>query len=364
MILNPSRLVVARKRRGLSRVGLAKASGLAVRSLTYYESAKVQPSEQAIRALAHALDFPEKFLYGPDIEEPSPSGSNFRALSTMTAKQRDAALALGAIAIELSKWIDRRFELPKPTVPDLYGFRDAEAAARAVRARWGLGERPVKNVVHLLEAHGVRVFSLPIDSSNVDAFSVWHRDVPFVFLNQSKSAERIRMDACHELGHLALHKKQGRPGRRHAELEANRFAAAFLVPADDLLASVPRGIFLTTVHRMKLRWGVSAIGLVHRLRALDLLTEWQYRTLCVEISKEGGRQRERDGTIRDNSQVLTKILGMLRDDGITQAAIADDLFLNPSELEGLLHGLTITSISGRRKGNRAQVPNKANLRIV
>ncbi|MDE0035668.1 MAG: XRE family transcriptional regulator [Deltaproteobacteria bacterium] len=364
MILNPSRLVVARKRRGLSRVGLAKASGLAVRSLTYYESAKVQPSEPAVRALAQALDFPEKFFYGPDIEEPSSSGSNFRALSTMTARQRDAALAVGAIAIEFSKWMDRRFELPKPTVPDLYGFRDAEAAARAVRAQWGLGERPINNVVHLLEAHGVRVFSLPIDSSNVDAFSVWHQGVPFVFLNQSKSAERLRMDVCHELGHLALHKKQGRPGRRQAELEANRFASAFLVPADDLLACVPRGLFLTTVHRMKVRWGISAIGLVHRLRALDLLTEWQYRTLCIEISKEGGRRTERDGTIRDNSQVLTKVLGMLRDDGITQGTIADDLSLNPSELEGLLHGLTITSIGGGRHGSKTQAPSKTHLRIV
>lgn len=364
MTFNPSRLVIARKRRGLSRVALARTSSLAIRSLTYYESGGVQPSEEAVRVLARILDFPEKFFYGVDLEEPSCSGSSFRALSTMTAAQRDAALAAGAIAIEFSKWIDRHFELPKPSLPDLYGFSDPEAAARALRTEWGLGEQPIKNVVHVLEAHGVRVFSLPTDSANVDAFSISHRDIPFVFLNQNKSAERARMDASHELGHLTLHKKHGGPRRRQAEFEADRFAAAFLMPSGDLLAHAPRGISLATLHRMKIRWGVSAIALVHRLRALNLLTEWQYRTLCIEISKEGGRRNERNGIIRDNSQILTKVFRMLRDEGITQASVANELLINPSELEGLLRGLTITSVNGGRVGEPQSRKNKANLRAV
>ena len=172
MNFNPSRLVIARKRRGLSRVALARASSLAIRSLTYYESSGVQPSEETVRVLARILHFPEKFFYGADIEEPSCNGSSFRALSTMTATQRDAALAAGAIAIEFSKWVNLRFELPKPSVPELPGFSDPETATKALRAEWGLGERPIKNVVHILEAHGVQVFSLPSDSANVDAFSV------------------------------------------------------------------------------------------------------------------------------------------------------------------------------------------------
>lgn len=364
MTFNPSRLVIARKRRGLSRVALARASSLAIRSLTYYESGNVQPSEEAIRVLARILDFPEKFFYGVDLEEPSCSGSSFRALSTMTAAQRDAALAAGAIAIEFSKWIDLRFELPKASVPELYGFNDPETAAKALRTEWGLGEQPIKNVVHVLEAHGIRVFSLPSDSANIDAFSVWHRDIPFVFLNQNKSAERARMDAAHELGHLTLHRKHGGPPRRHAELEANRFAATFLMPSGDLLAHASRGISLATVHRMKVRWGVAAIALVHRLRVLDLLTEWQYRTLCIEISKEGGRRNERNGIIRDNSQILAKVFGMLRDEGITQASVASELLINPSDLEALLRGLIITSVNGGRTGEPQARKNKTNLRAV
>lgn len=51
----------------------------------------------------------------------------------------------------------------------------------------------------------MRVFSLPIESVAIDAFSVWHQGTPFVFLNPMRSGERGRMDAAHELGHLTLH---------------------------------------------------------------------------------------------------------------------------------------------------------------
>ncbi|MET9565773.1 ImmA/IrrE family metallo-endopeptidase [Streptomyces tauricus] len=74
-----------------------------------------------------------------------------------------------------------------------------------VRTRWDLGQAPAPNMVHLLEAHGVRVFSLPPDSLEVDAFAVWRSGVPFVFLHTLKTVERARFFAAHELGHLVMH---------------------------------------------------------------------------------------------------------------------------------------------------------------
>src|SRR5688572_9096681 len=162
-IFNASRLIIARKRRAWSRIALARATGLAVRSLAYYESGEVVPSEQAVTVLARILRFPRAYFFGPDLEEPNCEGASFRALSTVTSGQRDSALAAGALAIALSKWIEARFEIPEPSLSSLRGF-EPEAAAQALRAEWKLGERPIKNVIHLLEAHGVRVFSLPVDS--------------------------------------------------------------------------------------------------------------------------------------------------------------------------------------------------------
>lgn len=364
MAFNPSRLVLARKRRGLSQTSLARICDIGLRSLCYYESGAVEPPEETIELLAEKLEFPTAFFFGPDIEEIARDSASFRSLSRMTASERDSALAAGSLAVALCRWIEVKFDLPTPSIPSLRGF-DPETAAQALRQEWGLGERPIKNVVHLLEAHGVRVFSLPTDSSSVDAFSVWHRDTPFVFLNPMKSGERGRMDAGHEVGHLSLHQHEI-PRSRQAELEADAFAGAFLMPSGDVLAHIPRGITLEKILQMKARWGVAAIALVHRLKTLRMITEWQYRTYCIELSKRGYRRGEKDGITRDSSQIFAKVFDALRSEGISRSAIARDLAITPAELDSLLVGLIIASVRNTKSegGQSGPTNDKPRLRIV
>jgi Zn-dependent peptidase ImmA (M78 family) len=190
----------------------------------------------------------------------------------------------------------------------------------------------------------VRVFSLPADSDSVDAFSVWHNDTPFMFLSPRKSAERGRMDAAHELGHLTLH-AHGIPRSRQAEFEADAFASAFLMPMADVLANTPRTKSIQLIHKLKKRWGVSAIALVHRLKVAALITEWQYRTFCIELSKDGYRKSEKDGISRDSSQIFLKVFNMLRAEGMTRGVIARKLSITPLELDSLLVGLVIASVA-------------------
>jgi hypothetical protein len=40
----------------------------------------------------------------------------------------------------------------------------------AVRSEWRLGERPISDMIHLLKAHGVKVFSLVEECRELDAF--------------------------------------------------------------------------------------------------------------------------------------------------------------------------------------------------
>ncbi|MGH3170781.1 MAG: helix-turn-helix domain-containing protein, partial [Trebonia sp.] len=204
MTLTPSRLALARKRRGLTMVRLAADAGVTTRSLSAYESGQQRPTPQTLRALASALGLPAAFLEAPEIDEIPPDAASFRALSKMTASQRDSACSAGRIAFLINDWIEGRFHLPAPAVPSLPKL-DAETAAEVVRARWGLGLAPVANMIHLLESRGVRVFSLAEECAEVDAFSLYWHGTPFCFLNTMKSGERGRFDAAHELGHLVLH---------------------------------------------------------------------------------------------------------------------------------------------------------------
>jgi Zn-dependent peptidase ImmA (M78 family) len=332
---------------------LVEVSGVSARSLTGYEAGEIGPSETAVQRLAEALKFPLEFFSGPDIDELLPDTASFRALSKMSTGDRNQALTAGALAVEVSDWIGKRFRLPPCDLPDLREFTAAqrqkggpfaaEAAADALRSLWNLGEQPIGNMIHLLEEKGVRVFSLSESiGSDVDAFSLWKAGTPYVFLNTLKSGERGRFDAAHELGHLVLHAHGG--GGREAEIEANRFASAFLLPRSSIVARAPRPATLDQLLVAKRNWNVSAAALAHRMHSLQLVTDWHYRTLCIQMAPF--RKEEPNGIPRETSQLLDKVFAALREDGGGKTTIARDLLIHPDEIDALVFGLVMTPVKG------------------
>lgn len=319
------------------------------------------PKPETAENLAAATKFPVEFLYGDDLDEPRPDTASFRALSKMTATQRDMALSQGTIALHLSSWLETRFDLPAPDLPDLSREESPEAAADALRRHWGVGELPVRNMIYLLEAKGVRIFSLAIDAREVDAFSLWKDATPFVFLNGNKTSEHSRYDAAHELGHLVLH-RHGTPQGRDAEREADAFASAFLMPRASVLAHAVRNPSLPALVKLKAIWKVSVAALNRRLFGVGMTSDWQYRTLCIEIAKRGFRKREPRETPRETSHILPSVFVALHEEGISRAEVARTLAIPRSELEQLMFGLTMTSIEGGRKNTGT--PAKAKLALV
>lgn len=355
-MLNPSRLATARKRRGWTLKRLADQSGLSTKSISTYENDRQEPTDQVVQLLARSLGVTPEFLAGDDLEEIPLEAVSFRALSKMTARTRDRGLAAGRVAIMINDWIEDRFQLPTPDLPTLTG-RDPELAAQELRVRWGLGEHPISNVVHLLEAHGVRVYSLNHDNADLDAFCLYWHGQPFVLLSTEKSSERSRFDAAHELGHLILHGEDRVPHGVAAEQEANRFAAAFLMPRSGVLAQGLRNAGVSQVLVARRRWNVAAMALVHRVNELGLMTEWSYRSACVDLSRLGYRRAEPGGMdAHESSQLLTKVLHQLRSTGAGVGDIAAGLGLSVADVRGHIFGLTPTPIAGKGlDGRRSEV---------
>jgi Zn-dependent peptidase ImmA (M78 family)/DNA-binding XRE family transcriptional regulator len=336
-MFSPTRLTVARTRRRLTKKDLAEAVGVTAHAILRYESGENVPTDEVVDRLTRALDFPRDFFFQAEVDSPQEEAASFRSMSAISAKERDAALAAGTIAFILSDWVEERFDLPMTDLLDLSG--DApETAAQSLREKWGLGEQPIKNMVHLLEAKGVRVFSMAENTLTVDAFSLWRGDRPYVFLNTVKTAEHARFDAAHELGHLVLH-KHGGPRGRAAEDEANLFAAALLMPAADVIATLPRVHTLNQVIEAKRRWSVSAIALLHRLNKLKAMSDWQYRMFCIDATERGFRRAEPFGIAREQSVVWQKVLTALWNERVTKAEVANSLCIPVSEVENLLFGI-------------------------
>lgn len=344
-MLNPTRLAAARKRRGWTLTKLAQETGVSRASLSTYENQHQDPTPQTLATLATALGVAEAFLTGDDLDEIPVEAVSFRALSKMTARTRDRGLNAGRIAILVNDWLEERFDLPAADVPTLTG-RVPEIAALEVRARWGLGEQPVANMVHLLEAHGVRVYSLTDDTKELDAYCLnWHGQ-PFIFLSREKSGERHRFNAAHELGHLVLHGEDKAPNGPEAEAEANRFAAAFLMPSAGVLAQGLHNAHVQRILQAKRRWNVSALAMAHRANELGLMTEWAYRTVCVDLSRMGYRRGEPGGIPHESSQLLTKAMQQLRAHDLGAHSIAADLGLETAEVQAYMLGLTPTAVAG------------------
>ncbi|GKS98828.1 ImmA/IrrE family metallo-endopeptidase [Acidovorax sp. SUPP3434] len=342
---------------------LASALGVEPRSVSAYEKGEFGPDTERLMGMASVLKFPESFFFGDDLDEPTPDIASFRALSKMTAGQRDTALGAGAIALMLNGWIEARFELPSAELPDLSREATPEAAARALRDQWAMGEHPVKNMIHLMEAKGIRVFSLSVDAAEVDAFSMWRQSTPFVFLNTKKSAEHSRFDAAHELGHLVLH-RHGSPQGREAEREANTFASAFLMPKASVLAYAPRLATMEHLIKLKKIWSVSLAALIYRLHTVGALSDWHYQSLYIELSTKGYRKKEPDEGARETSQVLQKVFATLRDEKISRGDIAQELCVPVEELDQLVFGLAMTGLAGGSNGRTAKAGQAPALRVV
>ena len=336
---NPAQLTFARTRRGIKKGELAKRIGVSLRSITGYESREFPPEPERLIKISEELKFPVEFFYEEEsIDEVDPEAVSFRAMSKMSATLKNVALGAGSVALRINSWIEERFQLPPPDLPDMGGDMTPEAAAESLRQHWGLGEQPIRNMTYLLEAKGVRVFSLAIDAKEVDAFSMWWNGTPFVFLNTQKSAEHSRFDAAHELGHLIMH-RHGQPHGVEAEKEANSFASAFLMPAKSIHASRLHFPTLDSLIMAKKHWAVSVSALNYRLHSLNLTSEWINRSLCIQIAKAGYRTDEPQGVARETSQVLEKVFAALRVEGLGKSDMARDLRLTTYEIDELTYGL-------------------------
>ncbi len=357
---NPDRLQLARERRGLLSKELADRCGVTPVTLSNWERGAAPPPPDAIARIASELGFPEAFFYRPLSDRLPDGAANFRARTTIPARQKRAALAAADLACELAAWIERRFALPAVRLPGIHG-QLPELTAQMLRVEWLLGERPAPNMIHLLESRGVLVFSLAQDCHEIDAFSFWLGKRPIVLLNTMKSPERSRFDAAHELFHLVAHREQT---GKEEEQAADLFAGAFLMPSADVRRRILRVEGLNQLIEAKQRWGVSLAALVYRLNSLGIATPWQYRTLFIELSKRGHRSVEPNSITREGSILLAKVFDSLRTQDIKPRKVAAELGWPTQQLHEFLFGLGATMLGITGPGGSGIPRGRRRMRLV
>jgi Zn-dependent peptidase ImmA (M78 family)/transcriptional regulator with XRE-family HTH domain len=340
-----SRLTIARLRRRWTKAKLAKEVGVSLRMVSLYEAGDKSPSPETLDRLAAKLEFPVEFFQREALDLPSPDVTSFRSQVRRTGRERDAALAAGALAFDFVMWIEKEFKgIPASNLPDMRSI-EPETAAALLRQQWNLGQRRIPNAIHLVELHGVRVFSISEPGTAIDAFSLWRGDMPFIFLNTQKSAERSRHDVMHELGHLLLH-RHGAPHGHIAEREADAFASAMLMPRESIQNEAIKYPTLDSLLSKKRKWRVSLASYVYRLHRVGMLTDWHYHLLFMQMSERGYTKSEPDSIPRESSLVLEKVFSQMRRTGKSRTHLAKELGIPLPELNALIFGLVMSAVRG------------------
>jgi Zn-dependent peptidase ImmA (M78 family) len=364
---NPHRLRIARDRRGLTKEALSVECGVTRRAVTDWESGRVEAPP--VDRISSALHFPSQFFFGDDLDEIPPEAASFRAYTSMSQRQIHRVLAQAALIQKFSDWIEARYRTPETDIPSIQELTAPQTvdepvpteAAASLRAIWNLGARPIKNMLTLLESQGVRVFALGSSDREIDAFSFWHAKRAYIFLNTNKSAERLRFDLAHELGHLCMHNGISTNRVRQYELAANAFASSFLMPRTGVVPQIVTTPHFNDIMILKRYWGVSATAMTRRLHQLGRILDWQYRSWMVDLSQQGFRTAEPDGLPKEQSVVFRQVLDLAREDGWSFIRIAAELSIPPADLSDALMGLAVVPLSDTQLNILRTLPMRSSM---
>lgn len=338
-LFSPRRLRLARETRMMTRTAVALAAQVTPAAVSQFELGDARPVPQTLLRLAGALDFPVRFFTVSAVpssrEATTPDGNHsdqgyFRSLRSIAVTDRRHALALSHLVHDLADRLSQTVRLPDRDILQYPMPPEAEPAtvencAAEIRATWSIPPGPIPNVVREMERHGVVCARYHAGTHKVDAFSVPFPDWPVAVLGDDKAkCDRERFSAAHELGHLVMHDIRN-AGSKAIESQANRFAAAFLMPASDIRAELPATASWRDLVMLKKRWGASIGALLRRAVTLNVMPETTYLQAVRYMSARGWRIDEPgDLGAGEAPQLLFLAASAAEQAGLTIAALASE----------------------------------------
>ncbi|OAL78070.1 ImmA/IrrE family metallo-endopeptidase [Acinetobacter terrae] len=325
-MFNKDRLRIAKDLRGYSNTDFAGKLGCSPSKVKQLLDIDKAISENDQIHVAQVLNLPMSFFAQNDLTPQETEQIFYRSVARIKAQHRKTNEAYTLLAKNINKYLMTKIKMPEFNKPD-FGITETrdqynyvENLAVNLRAMWGLGIQPINNMISLCELKGIRVFRLPLEVKEIDALSFFEEESgsPFIFLNDFKSAERVRFDCAHELGHTVMHTHnrnvRSESDNRILETEADKFASEFLMPTEGFLSTAPRYLSLENMLAYKKVWRTSLKAINYKSHKLNLISDWVYRSNSIKISSLGYHLEEPQETYRDESVMLPKIISVLASD--------------------------------------------------
>lgn len=300
------RLRTLRDLLGLTQAQLSETIGLPQSWISDVEKGRVEATEEKLRTIADALGTPLGFFHVTPSTVPLDS-LRFRKLAGARRTTTKRVHAFYSESYRVTEELVAKMRYPTPQLPYATGetVSDAqvEELADATRVALQLApDSPIPHMTRALERAGVAVAPIVLTNAyGEDHPTSGHFGVSYwgglgatalVGYFPGQNGDRDRYTLAHETGHCVLHTFRPRVPIDQAEAEANRFAAALLVPLARAAEDLSDKLSLNDYARLKATWGVSIQCLIMRGHAIGAIGDTRKKSLFVQLSARGWRKNE------------------------------------------------------------------------
>lgn len=306
-----------------------------------WETGSSAPDPDQVRALSKALSVrAELFIVDRPKKLASMSDYYHRALARARRKDVKAVHArCNLIDIQIDRLL-RLADAPDDRIPRISTKKaghSPEQIAAMSRHEMGVSPGPIPNLVAVIERCGGIVIDRDLEVDEVDALCRWVPEMPkLFFVNGAKPADRVRFSLAHELGHTIMHFGEV-VDLRAAEQEANEFAAAFLMPANEIRSDFRGTVTLADLAAIKRKWRVAMQAALVRARAIDKIDEQRYRWLNIQIAKNGWKKSEPIQIAGETPTTLTRLIHLHIEAGFSRSDLADLLFVSEETIDRMIN---------------------------
>lgn len=335
------KLKTARILAGYTLSELADILGTTKQALSQYENNDTEPKFDIYLKLLKTLQCKNEFLTTPYKFSFETQNTFFRASAAADAIEKRNQEVKTDLVLYLYEFLCEYLELPKLNLPDLDNDLSIEEKANQLRNYWKIYNKPIKNIINVLEHNGIVVSSFnplygrlnyKIDGYTQQVRIKNNRLFCVIVEDYKESWVRKNFSLAHELGHIILHNSYNyselsKSEQNQLENEANLFASAFLLPKDEFIEDMKSVRSLNDFVRLKQKWFVSIGAMLIRAKQLGIITNDEYLRYIKNYSYHRYRKNEPlDNVIQIYKPSLFKFsLEMLFENGYTVEEFEQDL---------------------------------------
>lgn len=303
-----------RLKKAMTMKALAEQVGVTPMAISHYEKGKRKPDIELIKQMAIVLGVRVSDFLATRNDNLVFRHGEFRKNSTLSVTRQEY------VRESVEEYFNRFMTtldflggdvLPKAPSTSVLGLTgESEADAISLRNHLNLAiDGPIGKLIEILENKGILVYALEIDDTKFSGMNGFVNERPYIVVNKSMSAERIRSTIVHELSHLFFDFPDDLADEKIEKI-STAVSGAFLFPKVDAIRElgINRTVISKDMELVAKEYGVSMFLLVKRAQLLGIISESVARNFYIRASSIGWRKNEPERADKEETTLFKQLV--------------------------------------------------------